>query len=125
MWSQIVPQSQIEASHKSCRHTTPSDVSPSATCAASEEVTDVLYAPLPEPEDARFCARARRSSPARYGVDLLAPPAGPCRLGLALAALAAYSLVGSPHRTSVPLSCFTTVRRALLCCETFALGLAG
>ena len=23
MWSQIVPQSQIEASHKSCRHTTP------------------------------------------------------------------------------------------------------
>ena len=24
MWSQIVPQSQIEASHKSCRHTSPS-----------------------------------------------------------------------------------------------------
>ena len=52
---------------------TPSDVSPSATRPTTEDVPDALDAPLPEPEDARFCARARRSSPVRYGVDLLAP----------------------------------------------------
>ena len=94
--------------------TTPLDVSPSTTCTTTEDVTDALDAPLPEGEGVRFCARARRSSPVRYGIDLLAPPAGPCWLELVLPALAAYSRAGSPPWTPVPLFCSTTVRRALL-----------
>ena len=94
--------------------TTRSDVFPSAICTTTEDLTDALDVPLPEPDGARFCARAKRSSPVTYGGDLLAPPAGPCRLGLTFAAPVAYSRAGSPPGTHMPLSCSKKVRRALL-----------